>query len=589
MIMGAAGRIPYVVGQWVRGERFYGRRKELAEILDGHRESLWLLGIRRIGKTSLLRQVELLARDGSRGYFPIFWDLQGAETARDLNASFHDALLEIGDALSEHGIAVDEVVQDEPIASLRTLRRRLLDRGLAMLLLCDEAEALIDVERSEPPLLRRMARLTGSERTRTVIASTIRLLQLSEANPSSSFLEAFAPPLCLQGLEDEEARELILQKQQAIEIGIPESEVERIRALSGNHPFLIQLLSKRRLELGSVEEARSQLERDPMLRHFFAIDFEALGGEERAVLDLVCRREPISEEGLCGTLAIEPRRLTAISRTLQKLGLLRFGDSGRYSIAVPLLRSWLAALPREPEETPEPDGADLVIGEWTVRRDLNELRRHDRQVRLEPRAMNLLVYLAGRAGRVTSKQEILEAVWKGVFVSDSALTRTIADLRRSLGDDAKDPRYLETISKRGYRLLAPVSGRGAAGPVPEAASREAPDPGPRVYLCRGTENHPLGRGEYLIGRDPECFVSIPSTTVSRRHARLSIGASRASIDDLGSRNGTFVNGQRVTSERRLRNGDVIAVGPETLVYRVFDPSESTESGLAPSDRVGDDR
>lgn len=581
--MGTSGQTPYVVGQWVRGDRFYGRRKELSEILDGHRESLWLLGIRRIGKTSLLRQVEHLARNEPRGYFPMFWDLQGAENGGDLNATFQDALLEIEDALSDLGIAAGEVVQDEPVASIRSLRRGLLDRGLGMLLLCDEAEALIDVQRSEPALLRRMARLMGSEGTRTVIASTIRLLQLSDADPSSSFLDEFAPPLCLRGLEDEEARSLILQKQQTVTVRIPQPDVEQIRTLSGNHPFLIQLLSKRFLELGSMEDARSQVERDPMLSHFFAIDFEALDGDERAVLDLVSREEPISEDALCGELTIESRRLTLISRTLQKLGLLRFGNSGQYSIAVPLLRSWLAQLPREPKEQLDRTEEALVIGEWNVVRELNELRRGDEQVRLEPRAMNLLVHLASREGRVTSKEEILDTVWRGVFVSDSALTRTIADLRKALGDDAKSPRYIETISKRGYRLVAPVSGQAAAGLVPEAIAGGRRD-GPRVYLCRGTENHPLVQGEYLIGRDPECFVSIPSTKVSRRHARLIVAASRASIDDLGSRNGTFVNGQRVKSERRLRNGDAIAVGPETLVYREFDPSELTESDLALSGR-----
>ena len=67
---------PYVVGQWVRGERFYGRQRHLEEILAGPRESLWLLGTRRIGKTSLLRQLEWIASQRPElGYLPLFWDL----------------------------------------------------------------------------------------------------------------------------------------------------------------------------------------------------------------------------------------------------------------------------------------------------------------------------------------------------------------------------------------------------------------------------------------------------------------------------------------------------------------------------------
>ncbi|MGB6361252.1 MAG: hypothetical protein WBG64_01150, partial [Thermoanaerobaculia bacterium] len=67
--------VPYVVGQWVRGNRFYGRAAQLAEILEGPRDSFWLLGTRRVGKTSLLKQLEQLAVESpERGYLPLFWD-----------------------------------------------------------------------------------------------------------------------------------------------------------------------------------------------------------------------------------------------------------------------------------------------------------------------------------------------------------------------------------------------------------------------------------------------------------------------------------------------------------------------------------
>ena len=80
---------PFVVGQWVRGERFYGRTALIEEILSGPRNWLWLLGTRRIGKTSLLKQVEhLTTGQPERGYFPIFWDFQGADTVDELHAGF---------------------------------------------------------------------------------------------------------------------------------------------------------------------------------------------------------------------------------------------------------------------------------------------------------------------------------------------------------------------------------------------------------------------------------------------------------------------------------------------------------------------
>jgi hypothetical protein len=83
--------IPYVVGQWVRGERFYGRENLLGEILEGPRNSIWVLGTRRIGKTSLLKQLEHITSRGDRGFLPVFWDLQGADDPGELGLTFSDA------------------------------------------------------------------------------------------------------------------------------------------------------------------------------------------------------------------------------------------------------------------------------------------------------------------------------------------------------------------------------------------------------------------------------------------------------------------------------------------------------------------
>src|SRR5262245_64882719 len=71
--------------------------------------------------------------------------------------------------------------------------------------------------------------------------------------------------------------------------------------------------------------------------------------------------------------------------------------------------------------------------------------------------MDLLAFLATTGGRVVSKDEIIDAVWQGRFIAEATLTRSVADLRRALGDDQRSPRYIETIPKRGYRLVAPVA------------------------------------------------------------------------------------------------------------------------------------
>src|SRR5690242_7906993 len=104
--------------------------------------------------------------------------------------------------------------------------------------------------------------------------------------------------------------------------------------------------------------------------------------------------------------------------------------------------------------------ARLKIGEWWADPGANQLGRGAETVRIEPKAMEVLVALAGCAGQVVGREALLAQVWPGVVVGDEALTQSIIKLRRALGDNPKRPAYIETISKRGYRLIAPV-GEGA--------------------------------------------------------------------------------------------------------------------------------
>src|SRR5713101_7633728 len=105
-------------------------------------------------------------------------------------------------------------------------------------------------------------------------------------------------------------------------------------------------------------------------------------------------------------------------------------------------------------EKPKPNG--FVTGEWTVTPTRNLLVRGQEQVRVEPRVMDVLVHLAERSGEVVSKEELVERVWNGRYVTDDVLTVTIYALRKALGDDARRPRYLETVSRRGDRWIAPA-------------------------------------------------------------------------------------------------------------------------------------
>lgn len=117
-------------------------------------------------------------------------------------------------------------------------------------------------------------------------------------------------------------------------------------------------------------------------------------------------------------------------------------------------------------ENPGHAGA-LLIGEWLLRPDLNQIERDATLVHLEPKAVAILCLLAERAGEAVPRQELLDRAWAGVVVSDDALTQAVIKLRKALGDSSRNPQYIETIPKRGYRLVAPVepemSAAGATG------------------------------------------------------------------------------------------------------------------------------
>jgi len=231
--------------------------------------------------------------------------------------------------------------------------------------------------------------------------------------------------------------------------------------------------------------------------------------------------------------------------------------------------------PPEPPALPGP----FRVGDWLVDPELNRISTGDTLVQLEIRFMQVLVYLAERAGAVVPRKELFDAVWATEYVSDNALTHAIAELRKALGDSAREPTYIETVQRRGYRLIAPVSGL-------EPADRAV---GERVacWLISGPSTIPLRPGETVIGRAADADVVIESPKVSRRHARVLVDGDRAVIEDLGSTNGTSVNGSRLEAPRELLHGDEIQIGRGVQWFRFAcnSPDAATVASVArPSSR-----
>jgi DNA-binding winged helix-turn-helix (wHTH) protein len=338
--------VPYVVGQWVRGDTFYGREREIAEVLDGNRNWLWLLGTRRVGKTSLLKQLEhIAAASPERGFFPIFWDLQGADTPEELHADFGDALLDAEERFQGIGINLAEVRTDDLFDSLGRLRRSLRARNLKLLLLCDEVEELIQLGQQDPALLRKLRRAMQSrEAIRSVLASSVRLWQLADAaGDTSPFLDGFTPPIYVGPLRDEDASEVVRQTGLPADVrpAFTDEEIDRIRDSCGNQPYLIQLLCRRALERNDLDEAIDEIATDRSVSFFFSVDFELLSGTERAILCIIAEHPSATLTSIRDSLPDHSETVSPSLKSLQNLGLVRGDRADRLVVANDFFRRWL--------------------------------------------------------------------------------------------------------------------------------------------------------------------------------------------------------------------------------------------------------
>ncbi len=123
-----------------------------------------------------------------------------------------------------------------------------------------------------------------------------------------------------------------------------------------------------------------------------------------------------------------------------------------------------------------PPPTKLLIGDWQVDPASSEISRNGRTTRLDVRAMRLLLCLADRPAQVVSIDELINQVWAGVIVSSDSVYQAVTSLRRQLGDDAKQPTYIETVPRLGYRMVAKVRPLEDSTVAPKPAAHAAPMP-----------------------------------------------------------------------------------------------------------------
>lgn len=217
----------------------------------------------------------------------------------------------------------------------------------------------------------------------------------------------------------------------------------------------------------------------------------------------------------------------------------------------------------------------LRLGHLTFDGESRQLLRGADEVHLSPKAFELLKVLIDRRPRALSKQELHQHLWPDTFVSEVNLASLIAEIRSALGDSAGEPTFIRTARRFGYAFC------GTATEANEAAVVDTP--ASFCWLIKDGRRVPLKSGENLIGRDLDDGIRIDSPTVSRRHARISIGTNEAILEDLESKNGTFVGEQPVSGKVSLNDGDEIRTGSVVIRFRMTSRKGPTATWHGPAD------
>ena len=281
----ASYRNPYTIGGWVSGQRYYGHHDLRQYILLGSDNYIWVIGSRRVGKTSLLRQLD---QQGRKDYLPIYWDMQGCVTADDLRDELVFALEDRAEQWERLGVDLAAIAKEDAANVLRKVCRQAEKEDVRILLLIDEPEALIEMAQSEPAAIQRLrAAFQRPANLRVVMASTKSLMRLHEITqdwPTSPFLYDFAP-LYLDGLEPEEAEKLVRQ-QQRNPVRVSPDAIRRIHVYTGDHPYLLQWLCYHLYRPDhSLRMPRKQdVVVDASLASLFRLQFQLLSPAERKIL-----------------------------------------------------------------------------------------------------------------------------------------------------------------------------------------------------------------------------------------------------------------------------------------------------------------
>ena len=196
-----------------------------------------------------------------------------------------------------------------------------------------------------------------------------------------------------------------------------------------------------------------------------------------------------------------------------------------------------------------------VFGEFVLDVGTRQLLQAGGEVPLSPKGFELLEILLRCRPQAVSRTRLTAALWPSSHVGPTSLHVLASQVRAALADDAGTPRWIRTVPRFGYAFAGPVTEEPAAVPEAGRAGGEV-----RTRLVFDDAEIDLADGDHVIGRDQGVAVRIDIPGVSRRHARLVITGAQAVLEDLGSKNGTFVRDERLSAPRVLQEGDVVSLG-----------------------------
>lgn len=212
----------------------------------------------------------------------------------------------------------------------------------------------------------------------------------------------------------------------------------------------------------------------------------------------------------------------------------------------------------------------IEFGQCRLDTEARELFVRGAARHLTPKAFGFLEILVRNRPTALSKAAIHDRLWPGTFVADGTLTSLVAEVRSAI-DDAKNPRFIRTVHGFGYAF---------AGEASEKGESERTSESPVFRLNWSDREITLQEGVNVLGRDHDAVAWIDVYSVSRRHARIVVSGASATIEDLGSKNGTFLDGRRLTSTQALSDGSRVKIGTVEMTIRRYEGGVSTESALS---------